>query len=287
MDGMISRISLSKLYTHLRLTPAPMRQHARVSKLSEHALDVQPPDPSKEGLFDHAPGELEESSRREERMSKVEGCALGVVAAVILTTAVATAQTITFENDALGKSPNDFEFGLAGEGGPGRWEVVADKSAAGGKALAQLSANTAANRFLVAMYNPTVFANGEITTRCKPVSGRVDQACGLIIRAADARNYYIARSNALERNVRFYRVRDGERQQLATAENVSTPRGQWHSLTLRAEGNRYTVSLNGKVLHTTIDTITASPRPTEGRAGLWIKSDSVTHFDRFEIAKLP
>jgi len=207
--------------------------------------------------------------------------------ALMLATAVATAQTITFENDAPGQPPKDFEFGLAGEGGPGRWEIVADKTAAGGKALAQLSTNTAANRFLVAIYSPTVFANGEITTRCKPVSGRVDQACGLIIRAADARNYYIARSNALESNVRFYRVRNGERQQLATAENVKTPRGQWHTLTLRAEGNRYAVSLNGKVLHTTTDTTTAEPRPTEGRAGLWVKSDSVAHFERVEIGKLP
>ena len=161
------------------------------------------------------------------------------------------------------------------------------QDAAGGKALAQLSANTAANRFLVAIYGPTVFANGEITTRCKPISGRVNQACGLIIRAGDARNYYIARSNALERNVRFYRVPNGERQQLATAENVPTPRGQWHTLTLRAEGNRYTVSLNGKVLHTTTDTTTAEPRPTEGRAGLWVKSDSVHAFRADRDPKLP
>ena len=207
--------------------------------------------------------------------------------AAVVTSSVAAAQTITFDSDTPGQPPKAFEFGLAGEGGPGRWQVVADKTAAGGKALAQLSANTAANRFLVAIYNPTVFANGEITTRCKPVSGRVDQACGLIIRAADARNYYIARSNALENNVRFYRVRNGERQQLATAENVPTPRGQWHTLALRAEGNRYTVSLNGKALHTTTDTTTAEPRPTEGRAGLWVKSDSVTHFERIEITKLP
>lgn len=220
-------------------------------------------------------------------MMKVGGCALGAVAAVMLASASATAQTITFENDTPGQPPKDFEFGLAGEGGPGRWEVVSDKTAAGGKSLAQLSGNTAANRFLVAIYNSTVFANGEITTRCKPVSGRVDQACGLIIRAADPRNYYIARSNALENNVRFYRVRNGERQQLATAENVKTPRGQWHTLTLRAEGNRYTVSLNGMVLHTTTDTTTPEPRPTGGRAGLWVKSDSVSHFERVEIAKLP
>jgi hypothetical protein len=200
---------------------------------------------------------------------------------------VAGAQTISFEKDQPGQPPKDFEFGLAGEGGTGLWQVVADMSARGGKALAQLSTNAAANRFLVAMYIPSVFANGEISARCKPVSGRVDQACGLIIRAADPQNYYIARSNALESNVRFYRVRNGERQQLATAENVRTPRGRWHTLTLRAEGNRYTVSLNGKLLHATTDTMTAEPRPTQGRAGLWVKSDSVTHFESVEIVKLP
>jgi hypothetical protein len=210
-----------------------------------------------------------------------------VMAALTFTVSGADAQTITFENETPGKPPKDFDFGLAGEGGPGRWEVVADKTAAGGKALAQLSANTAANRFLVAIYRPTVFADGEVTTRCKPVSGRVDQACGLIIRAADAMNYYIARSNALESNVRFYRVRNGVRQQLATAENIKTPRGQWHTLTLRAEGNRYTVSINGKTLHATTDTSTAEPRPTEGRAGLWVKSDSVSHFERIDVVKKP
>jgi hypothetical protein len=221
-------------------------------------------------------------------MTRIPGLIVtATTAALSLAATNAAAQTITFESDTPGQPPKDFEFGLAGEGGPGRWQIVADKTAAGGKALAQLSTNTAANRFLVAIYSPTVFANGEITTRCKPVSGQVDQACGLIIRAADARNYYIARSNPLENNVRFYRVRNGQRQQLATAENVPTPRGQWHTLALRAEGNRYTVSLNGKVLHTTTDTTTAEPRPTEGRAGLWVKSDSVTHFERVEIGKLP
>jgi hypothetical protein len=220
-------------------------------------------------------------------VAKVRTRALITATALLLSSAVAAAQTITFENDAPGQPPKDFESGLAGEGGVGRWQVVADKTAAGGKALAQLSTNTAANRFLVAIYNPTVFANGEVTTRCKPVSGRVDQACGLIVRAVDARNYYIARSNALEDNVRFYRVRNGERQELATADNVKVAKGQWQTLTLRAEGNRFTVIFNGKTLHTTEDTKTAEPRPAQGRAGLWVKSDSVTHFERLEIAKLP
>jgi Domain of Unknown Function (DUF1080) len=210
---------------------------------------------------------------------------LSAAATLVLSSMAAAAQTITFEEDSEGQPPKDFEFGVAGEGGPGRWEVIADKTAAGGRALAQLSTNSAANRFLVAIYQPTVFADGEITTRCKPISGKVDQACGVIVRATDPMNYYIARANALESNVRLYWVRNGERQELATAENVKIPRGEWHTLTLRTEGSRYTVIFNGKTLHTTTDVTTAEPRPAEGRAGLWVKSDSVTHFERVEIAK--
>jgi hypothetical protein len=214
------------------------------------------------------------------------GTVASVVAATVMALSAVAAQDMTFESDTPKKPPADFEFGVAGEGGPGLWQVVADKTASGGKALAQLSTNTAENRFLVAIYNRTVFADGEITARCKPVAGKVDQACGVIVRATDPRNYYVARANALEDNVRFYRVSKGVRQQLATDDNVKVPSGQWHTLTLHVAGDRYTVVFNGKTLYATTDT-TAEPRPTEGRAGLWVKSDSVTHFERVEIRKLP
>jgi Domain of Unknown Function (DUF1080) len=213
---------------------------------------------------------------------------IGAIASVVAATAMAlsavAAQDMTFESDTPKTPPADFEFGVAGEGGPGLWQVVADSTASGGKALAQLSTNTAENRFLVAIYNRTIFADGEITTRCKPVAGKVDQACGVIVRATDPRNYYVARANALEDNVRFYRVRNGERQQLATDDNVKVASGQWHTLTLRVAGDRYTVVFDGKTLYSTTDT-TAAPRRTEGRAGLWVKSDSVTHFERIELKR--
>jgi len=61
---------------------------------------------------------------------------------------------------------------------------------------------------------------------------------------------------------------------------------QWHTLTVRAEGDRFTVLLDGKPLHTTADT-TAMPRPAEGRVGLWTKADSVTRFDHLDIKTLP
>jgi Domain of Unknown Function (DUF1080) len=195
----------------------------------------------------------------------------------------APAQIVTFESETPGQPPKNFEFGLAGEGEPGRWEIVADRSAGGGKALAQLSTNTVEFRFLVAMYKPVTAGNVEVTARCKPISGQTDQACGVIVRATDAGNYYMARANALESNVRFYRVRAGQREELAS-EGVKINRGQWHTLSLHARDDRFTVFFNGTPLHVTKDS-TPQPRPADGRVGVWVKSDSVTYFDRLEIRK--
>jgi len=205
-------------------------------------------------------------------------------AAWLASSEAAPAQVVTFESDTPGQPPRDFEFGLAGEGGPGRWEIVADPTAGGGKALAQLSTSMADFRFLVAMYKPVTAANVEVTARCKPMSGQSDQACGVIVRATDAGNYYIARANALEGNVRFYRVRNGQREQLASAEAIKIECEQWHTLTLHARDDRFTVFFNEKPLHVTKDS-TPQPRPADGRVGFWVKSDSVTYFDRLEIRK--
>jgi hypothetical protein len=211
---------------------------------------------------------------------------LTVASALVLMPERAAAQLVTFGNEALGSLPRDFDHGLAGEGGPGRWEVVGDATATGGKALAQLTTNPAESRFLVATYKPVEAANVEITARCKPMAGKTDRACGVAVRLTDASNYYVARANALEDNVRFYRMRRGERQQLATADGVKVASNEWHTLTLRAEGDRFTVVFDGKPMHVTRDT-TALPRPSAGKVGIWTKADSVTHFDQLDIKMLP
>jgi hypothetical protein len=146
-----------------------------------------------------------------------------IVAAALASPAIAKAQTVTFADAPLAALPKDFGHGVMGVGGPGRWEVVSDNTAAGGKALAQLSTDTSEHRFLTAFYIPVVAANVEVTVRFKQVAGKTDQAGGVVVRLVDAKNYYIARANALENNVRFYRVRGDVRQQLATAEAKILP----------------------------------------------------------------
>jgi hypothetical protein len=190
----------------------------------------------------------------------------------------AHAETITFGGDKAGALPPAFETALTGQGKPGRWEIIEDATAEGGRALAQLNAETTDYHFPMAIYRQASGADVEATIHFKPVSGRVDQAGGVVVRYIDADNYYLTRANALENNVTFYRVVKGNRQQIASA-GVQVASGQWHSLTLKAEADRFTVTFDGKPV------VTASDRTFSGagRVGFWTKADSVTRFDRLEI----
>jgi hypothetical protein len=121
----------------------------------------------------------------------------------------------------------------------------------------------------------------EAMMRFKAISGKEDQAGGVVVRLVDRNNYYIARANALENNVHFFRVVRGRREELAGA-NTKVASGVWHTLALRAEGNRFSVSFNGKLLFSHTDRTFNSP----GKVALWTKADSVTRFDWIDIKPL-
>ena len=125
----------------------------------------------------------------------------------------------------------------------GRYRQDADPTATAQKAIAQTSADRTDYRFPLAVYQPLSAKNVDVTVHFKPVSGEVDQAGGIAVRLTDRDNYYIARANALEDNVRFYRVVNGRRLQIQGA-NLRVASNQWHTLGLRAEGNRFTVSFD-------------------------------------------
>jgi hypothetical protein len=190
-------------------------------------------------------------------------------------------QTITFANSQVGALPEGFESARTGKGAPAEWKVVQDASAEGGKALAQVSTDRTDYRFPLAVYKPVSAKDVDVSVHCKPVAGKVDQACGVAIRLASPDDYYIARANALEDNVRFYRVVKGKREEIKGA-NLKVASNEWHTLGLKAEGERFTVSFDGKPLFTASD----KTFPAPGRVALWTKADSVTHFDRLEIRSL-
>ena len=113
------------------------------------------------------------------------------------------------------------------------------------------------------------------------MEGTIDQAGGIAVRLASADNYYVVRANALEDNVNFYRVVNGRRSQIKGV-RTKVASNQWHTLGLRAEGDRFTVSFDGKPLFTAEDSTFADA----GKVALWTKADSVTHFDAISITPL-
>jgi hypothetical protein len=191
-------------------------------------------------------------------------------------------RTWNFDSDAPDKPPVAWTFGRTGSGARGRWVVLPAKDApSGGQVLAQADPDATDYRFPLTVADSPRIADLRLTVKCKPVSGKVDEACGLVFRYLDENNYYVARANALEDNVNLYYVKDGRRKQLAGWRGKVT--GQtWHELGVEARGNRFEVFWDGtKVVEDTNDAF-----PAAGKVGLWTKADSVTEFDDLSVAPL-
>jgi hypothetical protein len=208
--------------------------------------------------------------------------ALAAVGASAAEAAATEPSRIDFETGTIDAPPPGFTAELTGDGKPVRWVVLEDPSApAGPKVLAETSGDSTSNRFPLAVLDGFEAKDVEVSVRFKPVAGKVDQAAGLMVRLQDADNYYIARANALESNVRLYRVVDGRRQQFAGVD-VPVPNGRWQTLTLRVEGEQFAVALDGRELfHATDRTFSEA-----GRVGLWTKADSLAHFDDLIVQRL-
>ncbi len=180
----------------------------------------------------------------------------------------------SFDADTVDQSPRGFEFGRTGGGAQGRWVVKAEKDAPSAPhVLAQVDADETDYRFPVAFTGPAL-ADLRLSVKCKPVSGRVDQGCGVVFRLKDADNYYVARANALEDNVRLYHVVKGKRVQFA-GWNGAVKSGVWHELAVEARGDHFVVFFDGKAVIDAHDkTLTEA-----GKFGLWTKADSIIYFD--------
>jgi hypothetical protein len=184
-----------------------------------------------------------------------------------------------FEDAEVGKTPAGFTAALTGKGPAVAWVVREDKSAADGKkVLVQTSDDGTDHRFPICVLDGLSARDVEVSARFKAISGTVDQAGGLVARYKDKDNYYIVRANALEDNVRLYKVVDGERKQFAGA-NAKVASGEWHSLKLSIKGNHFQVSYEGKILFEADD----DTFKDAGLSGMWTKADSVTAFDQFQV----
>jgi hypothetical protein len=193
-----------------------------------------------------------------------------------------SSSSFNFDADREGAQPAGFSFGRTGEGAAGRWIVRAENDAPSKpNVLAQMDPDATDMRFPVAVVEKLSLRDLRMTARCKMISGRVDQACGLVFRYRDENNYYITRSNTLENNIRLYYVKDGKRRQIASYAGPVTPKA-WHEYTVEVKGDHIQVLWDGKkVLDHRDGTFTEA-----GKLGFWTKADSVTYFDDLAVTAL-
>src|SRR5213595_1015349 len=193
----------------------------------------------------------------------------------IAITALASADTVNFDNSKVGAAPPGWTATQTGSGSA-KWSVEKDDSAPSQPNVLKQSGEAT---FPVCFKNDTSLKDGFVEVKFKPLAGKEDQAGGVIWRLQDANNYYIARANALENNVTIYHTIKGKRIEKKRA-NMGVASGRWHMLRVDFRGNHFTVTFDGKkALEWDDDTF-----KNAGKVGVWTKADSVTEFDNFIYA---
>jgi hypothetical protein len=204
-----------------------------------------------------------------------------VIAAILFFIGVSAMSNhaISFESTQTGAAPEGWTSTLTGSGDP-KWTVESDATAPSKSKVIKQSGRAT---YPLLLKNDSSVKDGFVEVKFKAISGSQDRAAGVVWRAKDANNYYVARANALEDNVVLYKTVKGVRSPLdivgrkgGYGTDVKVPAGTWHSLRADFSGPRFRVSFNGKQLFEVENSTFADA----GKVGLWTKADSVTLFDQ-------
>jgi hypothetical protein len=180
------------------------------------------------------------------------------------------AEPVTFDREALGQPPAGWICGSTGGGSP-KWAVETEPG--GTRRVLKQSGRAP---FPWCVKDDITLADGWVEVRFRPLSGREDQAGGVVWRWKDGHNYYVARANALENNVSLYHTSAGSRRTIQYRD-APVAKDTWHTLRVDFKGAAIRVSLDGKAYIDVQDTHIRGA----GKAGVWTKADSVTLFDAF------
>jgi hypothetical protein len=204
-----------------------------------------------------------------------------IIAAILFFIGVSAVSNhaISFESTQTGAAPEGWTSTLTGSGDP-KWTVESDGTAPSKSKVIKQSGRAT---YPLLLKNDSSVKDGFVEVKFKAISGSQDRAAGVVWRAKDANNYYVARANALEDNVVLYKTVKGARSPLdivgrkgGYGTDVKVLAGTWHSLRVDFSGSRFRVSFNGKQLFEVEDSTFADA----GKVGLWTKADSVTLFDQ-------
>ena len=116
-------------------------------------------------------------------------------------------ETINFDKGDVGKPPSGWTATQTGSG-QAKWAIVEDDTAPSKPNVLKQSGQAT---YPVCLKDDTSLKDGFVEVKFKALSGKEDQAGGVVWRAKDANNYYVARANALENNVTIYHTINGRR----------------------------------------------------------------------------
>jgi hypothetical protein len=185
-----------------------------------------------------------------------------------------------FDDDTVDTIPVGFQSAFTGKGKPGIWAVrKIEHAPSADNVVMQTKQDDTDYRFPLLILEGPAYKDAMAYVKFRAVSGKIDQAGGLVFRYKDNNNYYVFRANVLENNVQLYKVINGTRKEIAGKNtNVSS---EWHLLKVVCRGNKILCFFNNtKMIEVNDDTFDS------GNVGLWTKSDSCTMFDDLVIQEM-
>lgn len=177
-----------------------------------------------------------------------------------------------FDHDQPGATPKTLDAAS------GTWSVVEGKDAGRDGLLVMQKRKGVEGQFNVLLSSRMQVQDVDLRVKMRRHAGKIDQGGGLVWRAKDVKNYYVARYNPLEDNYRLYFVQNGRRAMIASAD-VKVDKAAWHTLRVTMHGARITCYLDGTAQLKVRDRTFRGA----GKVGLWTKADAVTWFDNLEV----
>lgn len=180
-----------------------------------------------------------------------------------------------FDKDPVGALPEGW---VAKQNNPtkalAQWTVEADANGVSQPNVLNVHTENANATYNLVLVEKAIYRDVNLLVKVRGNTGQDDQGGGLIWRCKDENNYYVCRINPLENNYRVYKVVDGKRIQLATAD-FETPAGKWFTLRVRMKGDEIACYCEGKKWLEVKD----NTFKDAGMIGLWTKADASSSFD--------
>lgn len=181
-----------------------------------------------------------------------------------------------FQSTDVGSTPHGWTFAERPGDAAASWQVKAD----GDNHILQQSDRTrSSGRMALAITNGFHARNVRLSVRLRVLDGDKEQSGGIVWRYADPEHYMLARLDVLEKRVCLYRVFRGHRIMFGMVSDLPLERDNWYTLRVEHTDNQVKVYLDDEIqlLRFHRHVIGA------GRAGLWVKGDSVVEFDDLRL----